>query len=210
MNNKKRKIITNSLITLAAGILLTTTIYLGKENAKHIETISKLEATISKQGEQLDVLNVANIDYKESMEKSFAEIDSLKDENKVLNKIIDKLNKDASKYLDGHKYLVTKTMDIVASAYTKRDEEGTKDGITYTETEVKEGRTIAVDPKVIPLGSTVYVKSKNSNLIDGFYIAEDIGGAINGNRIDIYMDSLSAAFIFGKQEVTVSVLKEVN
>lgn len=210
MNTKKRKIITNSLITLAAGILLATTIYLGKENAGHIETISKLEATISEQGEQLDVLTVANWDYKESMEKSFAEIDSLKDESEVLNTKIEKLNNDASKYLDGHKYLVTKTLDIVASAYTKRDEEGTEDGITYTETEVKEGRTIAVDPKVIPLGSTVYVKSKNNNLIDGFYIAEDVGGGIKGNRIDVYMDSLSAAFIFGKQDVIVSVLKEVK
>lgn len=64
------------------------------------------------------------------------------------------------------------------------------DGITYTGTEATEGRTIAVDPDVIPLGSTV--------IIDGHeYIAEDIGGAIQGNRIDIFMESHEAALIEG-------------
>lgn len=53
------------------------------------------------------------------------------------------------------------------------------DGITATGTIAEEGRTIAVDPNVIPLGSKV--------LIDGhIYIAEDTGSAINENRIDIF------------------------
>lgn len=75
------------------------------------------------------------------------------------------------------------------------------DGITYTGTTATEGRTIAVDPDVIPLGSTV--------VIDGHeYIAEDIGGAIQGNRIDVYMDSHEAALIEGVKETTVSIVKE--
>lgn len=53
-------------------------------------------------------------------------------------------------------------------------------GHTYTGTEPQIGRTIAVDPDVIPLGSTV--------LIDGQeYIAEDTGGAIKGRVIDLYV-----------------------
>ena len=60
------------------------------------------------------------------------------------------------------------------------------DGITYIGTQATEGRTIAVDPDVIPLGSTVEINGQE-------YIAEDIGGAIWGNRIDIYMDSHEAA-----------------
>lgn len=45
------------------------------------------------------------------------------------------------------------------------------------------GRTIAVDPEVIPLGSRVY--------IDGYgeYVAEDTDSAIEGARVDVYMDS---------------------
>ena len=65
------------------------------------------------------------------------------------------------------------------------------DGITATGTVATEGRTIAVDPEVIPLGSEV--------LIDGVtYIAEDIGGSIKGNRIDIFVSSHSEAINRGK------------
>lgn len=56
------------------------------------------------------------------------------------------------------------------------------DGITFTGTKAEEGRTVAVDPEVIPLGSTVVIDGQE-------YIAEDIGGAIKGNRIDRYMDN---------------------
>lgn len=56
-----------------------------------------------------------------------------------------------------------------------------------------EGRTIAVDPEVIPLGSEV--------LIDGqVYIAEDVGGAIKGQKIDIYCNSHQTAINLGKFE----------
>ena len=65
------------------------------------------------------------------------------------------------------------------------------DGITATGTEATEGRTIAVDPDVIPYGTQI--------IIDGhIYIAEDCGGAIKGNRIDLYVDSHSEAINRGK------------
>lgn len=64
------------------------------------------------------------------------------------------------------------------------------DGITYTGTQATEGRTIAVDPDVIPLGSTVVIDGQE-------YIAEDIGGAIQGSRVDVYMDSHQAALEAG-------------
>ena len=65
-------------------------------------------------------------------------------------------------------------------------------GITATGTIATEGRTIAVDPKVIPLGSVV--------VIDGHeYIAEDVGGSIKQNRIDLYFNNHKAALNFGVQ-----------
>lgn len=64
------------------------------------------------------------------------------------------------------------------------------DGITYTGTQATAGRTIAVDPDVIPLGSTVVIDGQE-------YIAEDIGGAIHGSRLDIFMDSHQAALEAG-------------
>ena len=67
---------------------------------------------------------------------------------------------------------------------------GKSDGITKSGVKTQEGRTIAVDPDVIPLGSIVE--------IDGVeYIAEDIGGAIKGDRIDIYFDNHDKALDYG-------------
>lgn len=69
------------------------------------------------------------------------------------------------------------------------DEWGT---MTATGTRATAGRTIAVDPKKIPYGTEVII---NGNT----YIAEDCGGAIKGNRIDIYFDSHNEALNFGVQ-----------
>ena len=80
---------------------------------------------------------------------------------------------------------------------------GKSDCITATGTRATEGRTIAADPRVIPYGTHV--------LIDGHeYIVEDCGGAINGNRIDIYFEAHADALQFGVQTVTVEILKEEN
>ena len=67
---------------------------------------------------------------------------------------------------------------------------GNSDGVTYTGTQATEGRTIAVDPDVIPLGSTVVIDGQE-------YIAEDIGGAIKGNRLDIFKSSHDEALQAG-------------
>ena len=75
------------------------------------------------------------------------------------------------------------------------------DGYTYTGTKAAAGRTIAVDPDVIPLGSIV--------LINGHaYVAEDIGGAIDGNRIDVFFDSHQDALDFGVKSATVYILQD--
>ncbi len=60
-------------------------------------------------------------------------------------------------------------------------------GITSSGTKATVGRTIAVDPEVIPLGSRVYISfpSEYSSL-DGIYIAEDTGRLIKGDKIDIF------------------------
>ena len=77
---------------------------------------------------------------------------------------------------------------------------GKSDGITATGTKAKAGRTIAVDPKKIPLGSKV--------IIDGNeYIAEDVGGAIKGNKVDIYFDSHSEALKFGRKTVKLTIIE---
>ena len=76
---------------------------------------------------------------------------------------------------------------------------GKNDGVTSTGTIAEAGRTIAVDTDVIPYGSIV--------IIDGAeYVAEDCGGAIKGNRIDVYFDTHQEALDFGIQHKNVSMI----
>jgi 3D (Asp-Asp-Asp) domain-containing protein/LysM repeat protein len=61
-------------------------------------------------------------------------------------------------------------------------------------------KVIAVDPSVIPLGSKVYVEGY------GEAIAGDTGGAIKGNRIDVFLPSKQDAINFGRKQLTVTIL----
>ena len=67
---------------------------------------------------------------------------------------------------------------------------GKTDAITATGAKATQGRTIAVDPKVIPYGSEVIIDGEK-------YIAEDCGGAIKNNRIDVYFENHDDALNFG-------------
>jgi 3D (Asp-Asp-Asp) domain-containing protein len=60
---------------------------------------------------------------------------------------------------------------------------------------------VAVDPRVIPLGTLVYVEGY------GFAIAADTGGAIKGNRIDLCYNDRSFVANYGRRDVKVHILK---
>jgi 3D (Asp-Asp-Asp) domain-containing protein len=77
---------------------------------------------------------------------------------------------------------------------------GQAEPITATGTAARAGRTVAVDPEVIPLGSKIYIEGL------GERIAEDIGGGVKGHHIDVYLGTLPQARHFGVQRGTVSVI----
>jgi uncharacterized protein YabE (DUF348 family)/3D (Asp-Asp-Asp) domain-containing protein len=82
--------------------------------------------------------------------------------------------------------------NVTLTAYSaEEDGIGTK---TASGTRVQEGRTIAVDKNIVPMGWWVYIEGV------GFRRAEDTGGAIKGNKIDVYYDSLKAANQFGRKK----------
>lgn len=70
-------------------------------------------------------------------------------------------------------------------------------GYTATGTLATEGRTIAVDPGVVPYGSKVLLIWPDGTQHE--YIAEDCGSGINGNRIDVFIADHEAARVFGVQ-----------
>ncbi|WP_282034742.1 LysM peptidoglycan-binding and 3D domain-containing protein [Metabacillus indicus] len=96
---------------------------------------------------------------------------------------------------------VAKEMTVTATAYTAFCDGCS--GTTATGVDLRanpDKKVIAVDPNVIPLGSKVYVEGY------GYATAEDTGGAIKGDRIDVFIPTQDAAVAFGKREVNVKVL----
>ena len=87
---------------------------------------------------------------------------------------------------------------VAATAYSAFDPgNGNR---TATGTLVRHG-VIAVDPSVIPLGTRVFIPGY------GEAVAEDIGHAISGNRIDIAFDTHAEALMFGRQELEIFIME---
>ncbi len=108
----------------------------------------------------------------------------------------------------GFEFVPRKTLDnVVLTAYSAGVEHTGKKpgdkgyGMTRSGTTVTDGRTIAVDPKVIPLGWWVWIEGY------GLRKAEDTGGAVKGNKIDIYFSDNETAHDFGlKKGNTVHII----
>lgn len=85
------------------------------------------------------------------------------------------------------------TLMVIATAYTHTG--------NRTATGIWPYRgVVAVDPRVIPLGTRLYVEGY------GYAVAQDTGGLIKGKRIDLFMDSVGEAIRWGRRPVTVHVL----
>lgn len=94
-----------------------------------------------------------------------------------------------------------------ATAYTNQREDGTySDSPTAIGSVAREG-AIAVDPSVIPLGSRLYIVSRDGAFVYGVCTAEDTGGAIQGDIVDLYYDTLEECYAFGRRDVVVYVLE---
>lgn len=130
-----------------------------------------------------------------------SQTDVIKTENKYIETIdkqeditYNEVEPSLAKIEENENYMI-----MEATAYTKSIEEGTHRGITKSGTQVSRG-TVAIDPRVIPLGTKIYV--------EGYGHAEclDTGGDIKHNRIDLYMDSKEECFEFGRREVKVWII----
>ncbi|RCX23585.1 3D (Asp-Asp-Asp) domain-containing protein [Fontibacillus phaseoli] len=111
----------------------------------------------------------------------------------------------------GKSFSYTKTIDVKATAYSSAAGENGKWGaVDYFGDPLQLG-TIAVDPKVIPMGTKVLVTGhSHANLPKKAFVATatDQGGAIKGNRIDIFIPgSQQSVSHFGFQDVKLYVIK---
>ncbi|WP_226577895.1 3D domain-containing protein [Halobacillus litoralis] len=97
---------------------------------------------------------------------------------------------------------VKRTVAVESTAYTAFCEGCS--GTTYTGIDLRANpaqKVIAVDPSIIPLGSKVRVPGY------GVAVAGDIGGDIEGHRIDLFMAQQSDALEYGRRQIEVEILK---
>lgn len=105
-----------------------------------------------------------------------------------------------------------KSMIMKASAYDLSYESTGKKpgdkyyGITASGVKAKKG-IVAVDPKVIPLGTKLYIESLDGSENYGFAVAGDTGGAIKGNRIDLFYNDHEFVKKYGIKKVKVYILE---
>ncbi len=114
---------------------------------------------------------------------------------KEITQVVSRGTTEASSSSDGREMYVTST------AYTAYCNGCS--GITATGFDLRSNpnaKIIAVDPSVIPLGTKVYVEGY------GYATAADTGGAIKGNKIDVFFPSKSQAYSWGRKQVKIRIL----
>ena len=102
----------------------------------------------------------------------------------------------------GQELTYTQVLSCKATAYTTQRQSWKK---TATGTTARVG-AIAVDPKVIPYGTRMFIVSADGSITYGVATAEDCGGNIKGNRIDLFFDTYNECISFGVRTCDVYLL----
>lgn len=184
--------------------------------------IEQNQATIKEQGKQIETLqqqlkkaDTVISDMEAEKKKLKGDLDSLEDENGRLQKEILDLKKKISIAEEKSKDRVTvlssrssssgRTLTVEASAYTAMCSEGCT-GKTATGIDIRNRtpKIIAVDPKVIPLGTVVEMFVDGESW--GQYTAADKGGVIKGHKIDVLMKTEKQANNFGRRQVELKIV----
>jgi len=104
---------------------------------------------------------------------------------------------------DGTVLHYSKVLNMQATGFTSDGESGNE--YTALGTRTRYG-VCAVDPRVIPLKTNLYVVSAGGSWDYGYARAEDVGGAVKGYIIDLFFPSASTMNSFGRRACTVYVL----
>lgn len=104
---------------------------------------------------------------------------------------------------NGQVLTFTHTGTVRATAYTHTD--AGCNMLTATESTVHVG-TVAVDPRFIPYGTRMFIMASDGSYIYGISEAEDCGGDIVGDRVDLYLPTFQDCMEFGRRDCTVYFL----
>lgn len=169
------------------------------------QTKSKLtdaETKLANVQQQVNALQQGNQELHRQMELKDVEIKRLQDQVAKLDKQLTSIKKREYPQISRGEAKVKKEFYVEATAYTAYCKGCL--GITkWKEINLRKNphlKIIAVDPKLIPLGSKVYVEGY------GYAIAADTGGGIKDYEIDIFMPNVSDALEWGRKRVRVKIL----
>ena len=152
---------------------------------QHDNTMSEGETKVLIEGEDGKDRVTYEVTYIDGREASRKEL-----KRKVLKPVVDEVVANGTRILyNGRSY----SRKLVVKAYSY-----TGGGITAMGTRARVGE-IAVDPRIIPLGTNVYIEGVGARR------AEDTGGNIKGNTIDIYMDTHAECIRWGVRYVTIYI-----
>lgn len=173
----------------------------------------KVEKQVEDLKWEINTLTESNTSLQEQVKENKATIDNKNNEiNRLRSQIKSQNAASISRAASNNQSNVKATYNMTASAYTTASNgdphtSGKWGDLTASGTTVKEGRTIAVDKNLIPLGTKVKLTFPEGwEHLNGVYISEDTGNYIRGKRIDIYFDSYQTCVNFGKRTVKLEVL----
>lgn len=207
----KKKIIT-SLVFLIIAINSIAVFNLRNNISVANETILSLEHEVETKSTEIAKLETVIDNQKEKMEVKKRAIEIAQQETDLLKIKLENRDREikvlntGSQVSRGGNY--QQKMIVEATAYTPKCKGCS--GITKSGTDVRSSirhengmGIIAVDPRVIPLGSIVEIDGKK-------FIADDVGGAIKGRKIDILVKTYNEAIEFGRKNVEITILKRGN
>ena len=177
---------------------------------RYNEAIEAGQIQKSKDGEN----GKKEVEYRIVYENGIESLREIINEDIIKEPVDEMIEKGSEKYLVASRGQVVRYKKVItmeATAYdlsvgsTGKTSDHPEYGITYSGTKARPG-VVAVDPKVIPLGSKLYVEYLDGTTDYGFASAEDTGSAIKGNKIDLFMEDSKAAWRFGRRKVRVYIL----
>lgn len=179
------------------------------ERDSYLSKAKGLEEKVGDLTSRIGSLEKENKSLKASVSEKEKEISKLKSSNEVSPRSVSKARTVDTSSSSG---TVKATYTMSARAYTTASNgdpncSGAWGNLTASGTTVKQGRTIAVDPRLIPLGTKVRLTFPSGwEHLNGVYVCEDTGNAIKGHKIDVYFDSYNTCIQFGKRTVKLEVL----
>ncbi len=169
---------------------------------------NNLQSDVIVVGQELELNGASSPKKQEKLEKPAVQEQSTKSEQPTRTQNTSKANEQstASKTATENKEPTPspegKTISVSATAYTASCDGCT--GVTATGVDLNKNpnsKVIAVDPKVIPLGTKVHVEGY------GYATAADVGSAIKGNKIDVYVPTKKEAVHWGVRTVNVTIVE---